>query len=261
MCADTVRNHLERLGVENVGSLDVFNSVTSTNDYLLHRETGDEIAVCIAERQTRGRGRFGHAWWSPPGNIYLSLSYPMAKWESRYTTLGLWLLIAIAELLERLECGGVQLKWPNDVCAWDRKLGGILIERKSGRANRHLVVGAGLNVAASATSKTADVPQRVRWQDLVSIVPNWKLSRDELAARIIAALTTTLAGMENNVLTNLPAVWSRYDVMRDRVIRFTCNGRSDGGVAKGVDEQGRLIVTSNGKTRHLYDVHVSEIKL
>ena len=33
-CADTVRSHLVRLGVDNVGCLDVFDSVTSTNDYL-----------------------------------------------------------------------------------------------------------------------------------------------------------------------------------------------------------------------------------
>ncbi len=260
-CADTVRSHLVRLGVDNVGCLDVFDSVTSTNDYLLHKEVGDEIAVCIAEQQTQGRGRFGHTWWSPPGNIYLSLSYPLAEWKSRYATLGLWLLIAIAKLFEQLKCSGVQLKWPNDICVQDRKLGGILIEQKSGQAHRRLVVGVGLNVAASTTSKTMDAPREIHWQNLISIIPDRKLSRDELAAQIIVALTTTLAGMENNVLTNLPAIWSRYDAMRNRVIRFTCNSRSDGGVAKGIDSQGRLIVTSNGKTRHLHDAHVSEIRL
>lgn len=260
ICEATIRDCLVRQGASNIGSIEVFSSLSSTNDYLLHKEIGDkkEITICIAERQTQGRGRFGHTWWSPPGNLYLSLLYPLEKWDRKYETLGLWLLIAVAKLLKRLKCVGVQLKWPNDICVQGRKLGGILIERKSGRIGQRLVIGVGLNVTMSTT---IDAQPEAFWSDLISIMPGWSLSRNELAAHLIISCSTTLADLKDNALTGLPSTWNRYDAIRDRSIQFTCNRKCSVGIARGVDEQGRIIVELNGKAQHLHNAHVSEIKL
>ncbi len=258
MCAVIIRDYLVRQGANNVGDIEVLPSVSSTNDYLLYEKAGDTIMVCVAEHQTRGRGRFGHTWWSPPGNLYLSMSYPLQRWERRYETLGLWLLIAVAKLLERLGCKGVRVKWPNDICVQGKKLGGILIERKSDETGQRLIVGVGINVAMS---KTRDVPSRLAWPDLISVVPDWSLSRNELAAHVIVLLSTTLADAESDVLTDLPSVWRRYDAMYSFKIQFTWDHQRNTGIARGIDESGRLVIEINGEVKHLHSTHVSEITL
>ena len=80
---ESVRKHLVSLGVNGIRNLLVFSSITSTNDYLLDNLfNSDQITVCIAEQQTRGRGRYGHEWVSPSAvNIYLSMFMAFAVLE------------------------------------------------------------------------------------------------------------------------------------------------------------------------------------
>lgn len=259
--ADSIRNCLVNQGVNNIGSIEVFSSITSTSDYLAQKKfiNKNEMVVCIAEEQTQGRGRFGHQWLSPPGvNLYLSMLRSLSQWSKQYETLSLWLLIAIAELLERLKFNGVQLKWPNDICFQNKKLGGILIERKSNQTSHHLIIGIGLNIAMS---KTKDVKPETTWIDLISISPDWAMSRNEFAAHVILSLSKTLADLESNTLANLSSTWSRYDLMRNRRVEFTYENQRNVGIAKGIDELGQIIIQVNGKVRHLHSAHVSKITL
>ncbi len=55
--------------------LEVFTSLGSTNDEAMSRiAAGDPGRLWIvAATQTRGRGRMGRVWVSPPGNLYASL--------------------------------------------------------------------------------------------------------------------------------------------------------------------------------------------
>src|SRR5258706_13998278 len=53
-----------------------FPELDSTNQYAfnLAKAGGEEGEVVIAECQTRGKGRLGRSWFSPPGlNLYLSV--------------------------------------------------------------------------------------------------------------------------------------------------------------------------------------------
>ncbi len=259
--ADSIRNCLVNQGVNNIGKIDVFSSITSTNDYLAQKKyiNKNEMVVCIAEEQTKGRGRFGHQWWSPPGvNLYLSMLRSLNQWSRQYEILSLWLLIAIAGLLERLKFNGVQLKWPNDICIQNKKLGGILIERKSNQKSHHLIIGIGLNIAMT---KTKDAKPETAWIDLISIKPDWVMSRNEFAAHVISSVSKTLANLENNILENLSSTWSRYDLMRHREVEFTYENQRKVGIAQGIDELGQIIMQVNGKVRHLHSAHVSEITL
>ncbi|MYB89918.1 MAG: biotin--[acetyl-CoA-carboxylase] ligase, partial [Proteobacteria bacterium] len=147
---DSIRDFLTKQGVNHQYRIDVLPTVTSTNDYLTELGLSGTgcVAVCIADQQTQGKGRFGHSWWSPAGvNLYLSMQWGLQQWKAKYEVLGLWLLIAIAQLLEGLGITGVRLKWPNDICVAGKKLGGILIARKAPSTQQSLIFGVGLNVA------------------------------------------------------------------------------------------------------------------
>ena len=65
-------------------------------------------------------------------------------------SLSLALGVAIAEGLETFISDPVKLKWPNDLVAQDRKLGGILVETSTqGRAETRVVAGLGVNIHVS----------------------------------------------------------------------------------------------------------------
>lgn len=111
----------------------------------------------VARRQTGGRGRLDHGWFSPSGGLYLSLVL-----SSPIPTPLLPLALG-ARLLESFrERYGVPaaLQWPNDLYVVApgrpaRKLGGILVDRVDSPAlGSAAVAGIGINVVLPR----ADVP-------------------------------------------------------------------------------------------------------
>src|SRR6185295_3892606 len=115
-----------------------FPSTGSTNDIALARNAKasaerPEGLVVVADRQTAGRGRRGHTWFSPPGaGLYVSvvLAPATARVDPMRATMLLTLAagVAIAEGVEAAAGVAADLKWPNDLLVGGRKLGGILAE-------------------------------------------------------------------------------------------------------------------------------------
>lgn len=103
--------------------------------------------VVVATRQAAGRGQWGRQWQSPPGGLYLSLvlrpEIPVSALP-QITLASAWGIVASLGNLQV----SVHIKWPNDLIARGRKLGGILTET---RIEHHqvmaAVVGVGLNYA------------------------------------------------------------------------------------------------------------------
>src|SRR5207302_1493196 len=88
--------------------------------------------VVIAENQTKGRGRRGHSWISPPGkslafSVILRPSLPPA----RAPEITLVAAVAIAEAARELGAPAARIKWPNDVECKGRKLCGLLTELRA----------------------------------------------------------------------------------------------------------------------------------
>lgn len=130
--------------------------VTSTSDYLRshwpeQQRAGAAWSICLADRQTAGRGRQGHAWHSAAGaGLWCSLAVPVAPWvegDGDGSPVPPLSLVLVAALIDVLRVMGfpVQLKWPNDLWLNDRKVGGLLVEQLGSARNRYWLVGFGLN--------------------------------------------------------------------------------------------------------------------
>ena len=123
----------------------------STNDLALERaRRGEAEGLVVAARtQTRGRGRQGRAWHSPPGTgLYFSALFrpPKAPAEARLLTLLAG--VAAAEGLSSLAGPPVGLKWPNDLRISRKKVGGILCEYEPrGGPPPAVVAGGGVNLS------------------------------------------------------------------------------------------------------------------
>jgi BirA family biotin operon repressor/biotin-[acetyl-CoA-carboxylase] ligase len=132
------------------GPIHHFDSLPSTND--LAKELGSKDApegsLVVAEHQSRGRGRLGREWDSPPAaGLYVSLLLRPLLPPTEMPQITLTAAVAVVRALRRSAGLTPGIKWPNDLLAGGKKLGGILteMETESDRI-RHLVVGLGLNI-------------------------------------------------------------------------------------------------------------------
>ncbi len=120
----------------------------------LGADTAHHGDLHVARAQSAGRGRRGRSWHSAPGEgLYVSLVLlpPPPPLSPVALTLagGLAVLDAARALLAAAgrPDPGLRLKWPNDLCAGEAKLAGVLVETRGlDPARPHYVVGLGLNV-------------------------------------------------------------------------------------------------------------------
>lgn len=125
-----------------------FSSCPSTNDLArrLAEEGAEEGTVVMADEQTAGRGTKGRAWHSPRSRgFYLSV---ILRPPGPYISL-LSCVAGLAVVDAVREGAGVEakLKWPNDIIAAKKKLGGILLETSFlGKRLNYAILGIGLNL-------------------------------------------------------------------------------------------------------------------
>ncbi|TDP59492.1 biotin--[acetyl-CoA-carboxylase] ligase [Flavobacterium dankookense] len=128
------------------------SAIDSTNDYLkqLSREKKlDNFTIVVANEQTKGRGQMGSKWMSEAGKnlTFSALVKNVMISNERLFDWNIVVALAVLEVLEMHEIQKVSIKWPNDIMADSKKVGGILIENvlKNGESFDS-VVGIGLNL-------------------------------------------------------------------------------------------------------------------
>lgn len=137
-------------------------SVTSTNEVardFLSRESADGILI-VADHQTKGRGRRGRAWHSPPGlGLWATLILKPDFKGREYFTLGLAASIAIGETVDTMVGLKSSIQWPNDLLLEGKKYGGILVELvHAAGGDPFALLGMGINL----NQEREDFPPDIR---------------------------------------------------------------------------------------------------
>jgi len=239
-----------------LASLEVAWTLESTNTELLGRPVPAQgTAVLLAERQTGGRGRRGRQWASPlASHIYLSLAHGFSGGLAQLAGLSLAVGVAAAEALRASGFAGVGLKWPNDLLAGDRKLGGLLIEgggEIGGPARA--VIGLCVNVHMPATFATGIGQPRVDLDTLAGA----PVSRNRIAAALLAHLLPALLQFEQDGLAPFLPRYAALDVLAGRAVRVEEGGRWHEGMALGLAADGALRVRTAEGERSFHAGEVS----
>ena len=111
--------------------IETIEEASSTNDLVSARARQGEASglVVRAISQTKGRGRQGRSWFSPPGGgLYFSALLRPDGEPGISSLLTLILGVAAAEGLREATGLRIGLKWPNDLRVDGKKIGGILCE-------------------------------------------------------------------------------------------------------------------------------------
>ena len=255
---DQIFHYLRTESNSPAASVSVHFQIESTNSELLSRMRAGTCrpgSIVLAESQSGGKGRRGRKWISPlGGNIYASVGWTYDGSLRMLTGLPLAVAANTIAQLEDFGIEGLTIKWPNDILFQGAKLGGILLEvigEADGRC--HVVCGIGLNVLIGSASGRA-IDQR--WTDLQTI-SNVKTDRNRFAARICGAVLNTMAEFPDRGFKGYLNAWSAYDALRNRRIVVHTGSSNFRGVAKGVDEEGALIVEMDNMQRRFYGGEVT----
>jgi len=250
-----VRKDLPVEVATGIDSLEVAWEIDSTNAELLRRTATSGVQVLLAECQSAGRGRRGRAWTSPlAAHLYLSLQRRFDGGVAALAGLSIAVGVAAAEALRALGFAEVGLKWPNDLVAADRKLGGILIEFGGEDAGVvRAVIGIGINVRMpDSAAAMIDQP----WIDLQQLGVHTP-SRNALAAALIAAQVRALDQFADAGLAPFLPRWRALDALRDRAVEVIAGNHRDPGIALGIADSGALRVRHADGERDYHSAEVS----
>ncbi len=235
-----------------------FESIDSTNDKIreLAKQGEHEGIYASADEQTAGKGRRGRVWESRPRDsvatsLLLKPSLPIEKIPT-ITTLS---AIAVVRTVKRLADIDCQIKWPNDVVINGKKVCGILCETEPADDGIYVIVGIGINVhnekfagEISATATSIDLEKNdtraVHRRDVVHVL--W-----EEFSRLYDVF------LETGDLSNLKAEYESMLVNKNQTIYIEENGKISVAIARGVSNDGSLLVEENGTVRAVNTGEVS----
>lgn len=240
---------------ENI-DIQIHSQTESTNSVLvegLRQKAINPGTICLAEHQSKGRGRLGRTWESPLGsNIYCSLAWQFNQGAAGLMGLSLVAGLAVAQALNQIGARNIGLKWPNDIFWQGKKLGGILVEIAGDALGPcDVVIGIGLNV---------NMPRHIKidqaFTDL-SRVCQRSVSRNQLVAYLITALYDYLPRFSSEGLENLLDEWAQYDILQNQAVKITQQDEILDGIAIGINKQGQLKVNIDGVEQLLTSAQVS----
>lgn len=207
---------------------------SSTNDeiskFLLY-ENSDFVALHTFN-QTRGRGQYGNTWSSAAEkNLAYTLAVKAENFQLSGFMFNYYTAIVIRDFLANLTANNTKIKWPNDIILKNKKIVGILIEKKKINQNNYFIIGAGFNVLQEKFDEISNagsiLTQTGKYFDLNEF---------------------TLA-LHNDLIENLNKIPSEDEIMHDfnsRLFRkdeisvFELNEKRQNGIIKNADRNGNL---------------------
>jgi BirA family biotin operon repressor/biotin-[acetyl-CoA-carboxylase] ligase len=237
-------------------------AIASTNTALLERGAPPpgRFDFLTAEHQSAGRGRRGRSWLAPPGGaVCLSWSWCFEGMAAQLGALSLAIGVAARRALGRFALQGIQLKWPNDLVTRHGKLGGILIEMRSEAAGPvQVVVGLGLNVALGAALRERVAANGNVAVDLAGLAPHGQPpGRNALVAALLDAGVAALDEFARSGFAPFRAEYEAADALAGRAVQVQGGHGPEGGIARGVAEDGALRIEHAGQIHRIIAGEVS----
>ena len=234
--------------------VEVVVSTLSTNSDLIARardQAPQRIVLRATSQQSAGRGRLGRLWHSSPtGSVLFSIAVPWRGDPSSTATVTLACGLAVAECLQAHDVPA-QVKWPNDILLDGRKLAGILTETaEDAQGCRTLVVGLGLNLVLDTAQQraighsAAELAERFGREAVCA-------QREQWLARFATAMIEAASQFESGGFAGMRERFNACFAFLGQPVRLRAAGQATlCGIARGVDESGRLVIERDGGLLH-----------
>ena len=200
-------------------------------------------AIVVADQQTAGQGRHGHAWHSEAGSgLYFTIVLAPRLAMELLPVVTLALGLAVQEAISQA-CGvQADLRWPNDLLVGPRKVGGILTQLDGDR----VLAGIGINVNHRALpAELAAIATSLR------LTTGAEHSREELLCAIAPGVDRMIDLLETEGSRPVLALFTAQssDVCGRRV-RVDLPERPITGTTAGLTADGYLLLDGDDGRRH-----------
>ena len=219
-----------------------FEKVDSTQNRILQflPKTGEGAVFILAETQSKGVGRQGRPWLSPPGGLWFSLALPLKTMTvAQVAPFSMVAALQVATSLKEVNALDCKVKWPNDILYEGKKVAGLLLNTTTKFRKPWMIIGIGINVNNEIPSEISKV------------------------ATSIAAIRKQSQGRSRlleSVLTSLNIAWTDFDRTGfgpyqkalearlsgvGKLVQIKVGTKTVQGTMKSVDPQGNLLLESS----------------
>jgi BirA family biotin operon repressor/biotin-[acetyl-CoA-carboxylase] ligase len=228
-------------------------TVDSTNRYarkLIKNGFGEGVVI-IADKQTKGRGRFGRKWYSPSGmGVWMSIILSPINSEDLIVVTNYICALSIVEAIYDLILLKGEIKWPNDILISKKKVGGILsefvkIEREKGL----IIAGLGININQDYEDFPIDLQEIAT---SLNIECGCKLSREEVIVSVLRFLEKNYLSAKSKGVDFIFKKWISWCTTIGKKIRVITSEKYFEGIAETIKPEGKLIIRNNeGKMKEI----------
>jgi len=219
-----------------------FDTVSSTMDIAINLgiKAASEGTLVLTESQTKGRGRLGRVWFSPKyKGIYLSLILKPEILPHQASVLTILSAVSICEAIKEAVGLDAQIKWPNDILIYNKKIGGILTEINAETDRiRFVVIGIGLNInndrkalISGATSLKSEKKENI--------------DRIELLKEILRKIEINYSIFQKEGGWPILEKWRSYNITLGRRVKVLSHREHIEGEAVDIDIDGGLLVRTD----------------
>jgi BirA family biotin operon repressor/biotin-[acetyl-CoA-carboxylase] ligase len=221
--------------------------------------TAQDGDLFVAERQTKGRGRQGNVWDSPPAaGLYFSFVANLKIPQNKALFLTGAASLAIANTIEQIVHLPPEIKWPNDVMIGGRKVAGVLVEARSNVPDT-FVIGVGVNVNQmrdSFADGLKDTATSLRIER-----KGGSINRVRLLQPLVFYLDSIFAQVRKKRFDRIAKAWLEYvDTERRPVKVMTGNEEITGDLLSMSLEKGVEIAMEGGAKRAFKPEHVVSVR-
>jgi len=214
-------------------------------------KSGEGAVLILAESQTKGVGRQGRTWVSPPGGIWFTLALPLKKMSladaAPFSIVSAYLILKALQEINNLKC---EFKWPNDIQYKGKKLAGIILGTTTKFKKGWMLIGVGVNV-------NNDLPA--------------ELAKTATSIKIIRGQTQGRSRLIESVISSLWTAWGEFDrtgfgpyqkgvegvlLGVGKTARIHVGKTEIQSTISGIDPQGGLLLESPSGTK---TIHAGEI--
>ena len=207
----------------------------STNEEILKflNDSREVIQAVYTFNQTKGKGQYGNSWECDENlNLAFTLALP-AHLETRDHLFNFRTAMLLADFLAIMTKNAVEIKWPNDIIIKNKKIAGILTEKKTVLGVTYFIIGIGLNILQENFGHLPKAGSILTQTGL-------KLNPTDIAESLFAYLTEHLRHeiSAELIFENI----NRQLFRKEMVSVFETGGVRQNGIIKKVDEEGFLWV-------------------
>ena len=222
-----------------------YHEVETTMDTAkdLARQGAPHLSCCVAEHQTRGRGRLNRNWVTVGGGLWFTLILKPDLPPPMVYIYNFAASLSLSRVINRLFDLKTTVKWPNDLLLEGKKLTGLLSEMET-QADliKFLVIGIGVNINNDPSNESFEATS-------LKNVLGKPVSR-----RLV--LTEFLDDFEALTRdTDIPGIMSMWKGQTSTIgtrVRVETQNDTVSGTALDVDDTGTLIVeTDTGQIRNI----------